>query len=783
MALEYLQSLDRNVISTPSESTPIYKDDCMFSFETAFDDSGLDICMNCFQSFSRLGFNYTKQHSEYFNHKVYLNYRKIVKHQNLRQSEQPLKMVKLEIKEQTENDLYDIKTQIYCSDIDESIDFPREDIPDHVKECASAIIEATSNDKQQEIKAWEQEIVPCPHSFDIKQGKTKDFDLTQCHECGLKENLWICLTCGSLGCGRSQFGGVPGNSHALKHYESNPTHHIAVKLGSLSLNSADSYCYTCNDDVKVPDLVNLLGTFGIKISETVKTEKTLTELQIEQNVKWDFNMSDENGESLIPVFGEGLTGLKNLGNSCYLSSVVQVLFSISEFGSAFHIEEGMPVEKILNPGNPALDLETQLFKLGDGLLSGRYSVPDEATSESVKFQKGIRPQGFKTLIGEGHPEFSTMQQQDAFEFLLFLLEKIDSQKLTGVSNVSPTQLFNFVVENKIKCPNCSGVIIAKEITNNIRVPIVDNVVGTDENGRKLYEQVTLKESLLNWIAAQDVEYTCPNCDGLVKATKTEGLTAFPDYLILSPQRIKLDNWVPVKLDVPIKFEEILSLDDCVSPGLREGEHIIEQQDAKNSFLFDESAMNTLLGMGFPENRCKRALYATGNKDAEAAMNWLFAHMEDPDIDEPFDPSAQSSSKSESEQEVQSLISMGFTETLSRKALLMTKGNVELAVEWLFSHPDDDGVLPEVEADESPEEHIKRLEANSQPGDNYILKAVVCHKGASIHSGHYVAFIKGKVDGVQSWLLFNDEKVVRATEDNLREIEKSGYIYLYERQQS
>lgn len=34
-------------------------------------------------------------------------------------------------------------------------------------------------------------------------------------------------------------------------------------------------------------------------------------------------------------------------------------------------------------------------------------------------------------------------------------------------------------------------------------------------------------------------------------------------------------------------------------------------------------------MGFPLVRCQKALLATGNSDPEAAMEWLFAHMEDP----------------------------------------------------------------------------------------------------------------------------------------------------------
>lgn len=46
-------------------------------------------------------------------------------------------------------------------------------------------------------------------------------------------------------------------------------------------------------------------------------------------------------------------------------------------------------------------------------------------------------------------------------------------------------------------------------------------------------------------------------------------------------------------------------------------------------LFNEAAMGQLEGMGFPTVRCQKALLATGNADPEAAMEWLFAHMEDP----------------------------------------------------------------------------------------------------------------------------------------------------------
>lgn len=40
-------------------------------------------------------------------------------------------------------------------------------------------------------------------------------------------------------------------------------------------------------------------------------------------------------------------------------------------------------------------------------------------------------------------------------------------------------------------------------------------------------------------------------------------------------------------------------------------------------------MAQLEAMGFPTIRCQKALLATGNNDPEAAMEWLFGHMEDP----------------------------------------------------------------------------------------------------------------------------------------------------------
>ena len=56
----------------------------------------------------------------------------------------------------------------------------------------------------------------------------------------------------------------------------------------------------------------------------------MVELEIDLNQRVWASIQ-ETGKSLTPLFGPGYTGLTNLGNSCYLNSVIQVLFTVPAF--------------------------------------------------------------------------------------------------------------------------------------------------------------------------------------------------------------------------------------------------------------------------------------------------------------------------------------------------------------------------------------------------------------------------------------------------------------------
>lgn len=753
----------------------VYKDDCMYSFDNAENNvNGLDVCLICFQAYSRNEINYTQLHTADASHSVYLNIVKTAK--PIKEEERQAKMQKLEIRDVKEDELFDIKYLIYCSIDDVSI--PLHEADANIKQLAEEVIAANSSNRDAEIKAWEQEIIPCEHSIEVEQFDNDNVDLSKCSQCELKENLWICLHCGALGCGRLQYGStIPGNSHALAHFEQTD-HPVAVKLGSLSatdIDNCDCYCYKCNDEVKVGNLSKTLAKFGIDLSKTTKTEKNLTEINLDQNMNWQFQLDGKDGEKLQPIFGPSFTGLSNLGNSCYLNSVVQALFDLSPYQDYFKNQKFPDFKTIADPSK---DLASQLLKLYDGLVSGRYSKP--GNSKGDDYQVGIKPTMFKALIGEDHEEFKTNRQQDAFEFLTYLLEKIDKQMGLQVN-----EQFKFLMTNKVLCSNCMKGTASDELLDSIAVNVEDEVLSTDSDGNKIYKPVELIDSIKNYCEDEIIEgFKCEKCEETTEAIKSSGFKAYPEILIVNAKRIKLENWVPVKVDVPIKVPEHLDLAHFEASVGEEFEYV-KPGDEEASFTANQEALNNLLQMGFPEPRCIKALYKTGNSSLDDAMNWLFAHMEDPDIDDPLVIEAAPKTNEVSEDLIATVASMGFSNQLAKKALILNNNDPNAAVEWLFSNPDDDGVITETPAPvnvaEQEKELIDKLESQSTTNHRYKLKSVICHKGASPHTGHYVVFIKKLVENKEKWVLFNDEKVVECDELNTADMEKNGYIYIFERE--
>lgn len=640
-------------------------------------------------------------------------------------------MSKLSIAAETEEDRYDTTLTVKCLECETELDRTNPKLAPMV----DGIMKANTFSRKEEVKAWEQELTSCKHILLLQQQPSRKIEqgaLGHCCACDLNENLWLCLQCGNLGCGRKQMGGVDGNSHALGH-ALECSHGVAVKLGSITPEgTADVYCYGCDEERIDDKLGEHLAHWGIILAERQKTEKSLTEMQIEQNLKWDFSMTTEDGKELKPLFGPGLTGLKNLGNSCYLASILQCLFDMPSFQERyFRPNDDLPMVQ-----DPAEDLETQLRKLGDGMWSGRYSKPDpDVTGESVTHQKGIAPAMFKHLIGRGHEEFSTMRQQDAFELLQHLFKLVTRSQHPGELS-DPTRQFRFVLEQRLQCLGCKKVRYSTNEQDNIFIDVPLEKLPAEEGSEAsaVYKPVTLKECLDNFTATEKVELTCSACGSKDGYTKRSLFKTLPDVLVVNARKMTVVNWVPIKVDVPVIVpDEMFALDEYLSQGLQPSEEQLpdEPAAAAPAFVPDANAVAQLEAMGFPRNRCERALHVTGNSDANAAMEWLFGHMEDPDIDDPLDLGGQPAAAggSADPEKIEMLGAMGFAAPQAKKALKETGGDVERAVEWLFSHPDDQGL-----EEDAPSNAVQEPAGDATLPANFELRSIVCHKGTSIHAG-------------------------------------------------
>ena len=131
----------------------------------------------------------------------------------------------------------------------------------------------------------------------------------------------------------------------------------------------------------------------------------------------------------------------------------------------------------------------------------------------------------------------------------------------------------------------------------------------------------------------------------------------------------------------------------------------------------------------------------------------------------------------SEESVQQLMGMGFAEKKCKKALRETDNNLERAMEWIFSHMDDEGEDEEMTQEKGNTGDIeKQLYKDDKPG-LYNLKSFITHLGSSVHAGHYVAHVNKARDSETAepaWVYFNDAKVAVTNDAPFGK----GYMYFF-----
>lgn len=143
-------------------------------------------------------------------------------------------------------------------------------------------------------------------------------------------------------------------------------------------------------------------------------------------------------------------GMHNIGNSCYMSAILQCLANVDAFASLV-VAEGEPCA---NEGEMAVldSLKHELILLLNRIIPVERPPSDGFVS--------ISPTSFHRAFTQAAPHFAGFQQHDAHEFLMALFSLMNEAWSTQQPSQSPDwnlavdQTFYFQIKQRLECPSC-----------------------------------------------------------------------------------------------------------------------------------------------------------------------------------------------------------------------------------------------------------------------------------------------------------------------------------------
>lgn len=468
--------------------------------------------------------------------------------------------------------------------------------------------------------------------------------LWKCAECTGKDN-WMCLQCGSVRCGRYESG------HALKH-SSKQNHNICINIVNLSV-----YCYKCDEFVVNDTPENTLEEIrqelkdgdGDTVSETSSTmeeisssksgQETASSTSSSSDSGWEEPStvssvssstttssstsasaspsarklrprkrtisSDSNNENGTAAGGGGaaaakrksmrrVVGLRNLGNTCFMNSVLQSLSNIQEFSGYFNtmpsLETGKHKQKSYHSRSMKENLDDVFVveELRKVLLN---------LSQGGDGSKGaISPESLFLVIWKVVPQFRGHRQHDAHEFLRYMLDRLHTElqqvsfpveisstlaQKTGEAKSNPynvpalshlqskgrnsivTNVFGGILQSEVRCLICGMESKKHDPFLDLSLDIPEKFYNKDppEGGEKDKDGnapvCNVSDCLASFTEVEELTetelYYCSSCKCKQKSTKRFWIRRLPNVLCLHIKRFRWNNFYRTKIDLRISF--------------------------------------------------------------------------------------------------------------------------------------------------------------------------------------------------------------------------------------
>ncbi|XP_022900534.1 ubiquitin carboxyl-terminal hydrolase 20 [Onthophagus taurus] len=279
----------------------------------------------------------------------------------------------------------------------------------------------------------------CPHlrtTTDIPLHELlKHAEKIQCADCECTgPNLWICLQhdCLKIGCSEQS------NDHNTLHNASNPSHCVHMNLTTHRI-----WCYECKREVFLRSSRN--GETNIEGNGDQDPKNHHQFASQTDDFRWRIGnggfdrvvgmggdtseSSDAEDSSIVPTPSsskpQGLVGLQNIGNTCYLNAALQALSNTT------------PLTKFF------LDCASTVLILSDGRKPGLSRTYQMLVKDMWLNKNGgyINPQGILYGIRNVYPMFRGYQQHDTQEFLRNFMDQLHEElKQVAVPDVNPLDL-------------------------------------------------------------------------------------------------------------------------------------------------------------------------------------------------------------------------------------------------------------------------------------------------------------------------------------------------------
>ncbi|XP_054251606.1 ubiquitin carboxyl-terminal hydrolase 2 isoform X1 [Indicator indicator] len=259
---------------------------------------------------------------------------------------------------------------------------------------------------------------------------------------------------------------------------------------------------------------------------------------------------------------QGLTGLRNLGNTCFMNSILQCLSNTKELRD--YCLQNQYLRDLNNNSRMRTALISEFAKLIQLLWT---SSPNDSVS----------PSEFKTQIQRYAPRFVGYNQQDAQEFLRFLLDGLHSEVnrvlVRPRASTDPldhlpdeeksrqmwrryqeredsriSDLFVGQLKSSLTCSECGYCSTAFDPFWDLSLPIP----------KKSYGEVTLMDCLRLFtkedVLDGDEKPTCCRCKARTRCTKKFSIQKFPKILVLHLKRFSEARIRSSKLTTFVNFQ-------------------------------------------------------------------------------------------------------------------------------------------------------------------------------------------------------------------------------------